>query len=112
MDLLNQMHGVLQLDCENQLWLEGQPPHDRRILIQDDEALVIWIKEIGDEGDNHLHLFVEAMGRTLEPLLEEPKVIISNPNIEYHWKADSRVSDEDNAGTGIDDFIVSESNGD
>ena len=52
MDLLNQGHRVLQVDCKNQLQLEGQLPHDRRILIQDDEALLIWIKENGDEGDS------------------------------------------------------------
>ena len=48
---------------------------------QDDQALLTWIKENGYEGNDTLHLFVEALNHAMEPLLEESKVYLSNPNI-------------------------------
>ena len=81
MELLSQVQLSWRLDCEKKSWLEGQLLRDWRIVNQDDQALLTWIKENGYEGNDTLHLFVEALNHAMEPLLEESKVYLSNPNI-------------------------------
>ena len=89
-------------------------------MIEDDQALLMWIKENRDEGVDTLHLFVEAENHPLEPLLEEPEVQLPNLNTISNGVTDSdddtyEVSDiniEVSGSSDIDEFIVSESKGD
>ena len=59
-------------------------------MIEDDEALLISIKENnGDEDNEYLHLYVEVVSNPFEPLLEDPEVGLSAPNIANDANANS-----------------------
>ena len=51
-DLVNQVHVGLRLDCETRLQMKGQIEGSRMIIVEDDQSLLRWFKENSEKGND------------------------------------------------------------
>ena len=73
-----------------------------------------WIKENGLASNDHLQLFVHIMNHSLQPLLKEPHIYVSNIDSELDDES-HKTTIEDSVGAfynDLDDLVVFEKNGD